>query len=91
MVIAAEGAIKDRLADTAKGTPMECPPPSTRETVGLDIPAMSSAMPKPASTSPPTVFSSTNSPSMASLSSTIASSGMTCSYFVLLLLGGRTW
>ena len=90
MVMAADGAMKDRLADTARGTPMECPPPSTRDTVGLDILAMSSAMPSPASMSPPTVFSSTSRPSTSSLSSTRARRGMTCSYLVLLLLGGRT-
>ena len=31
----AVGAMKERLADTARGTPMECPPPRTRETVGF--------------------------------------------------------
>ena len=90
MVMAADGAIKDLLADTARGTPMECPPPSTRETVGLDMEAISSAIPRPASMSPPTVLSSTSRPSTSSLSSMAASRGMTCSYLVLLLLGGRT-
>ena len=88
--MAADGAIKERLADTASGTPMECPPPSTRDTVGLDMLAISSAMPSPASISPPTVFSRTRSPSTSSLSSTMASSGITCSYFVLLLVGGSS-
>ena len=58
--------------------------------LSLDILAISSAMPSPASMSPPTVFSSTSRPSTSSLSSTRASRGMTCSYLVLLLLGGRT-
>ena len=89
--MAAEGAMKERLADTARGTPMEWLPPSTRETVGLDMEAMSSAMASPASTSPPPLFSRINSPSIWSLSSTVARRGRTCSYFVLLLVGGRSW
>ena len=47
--------MKDRFAETANGTPMECPPPSTKETVGFLIPEINSAIAKPASTSPPTV------------------------------------
>ena len=89
--MAADGAIKDLLADTARGTPMECPPPSTRETVGLDMEAISSAIPRPASMSPPTVLSSTSRPSTSSLSSMAASRGMTCSYLVVLAEEGRTW
>ena len=89
MVMAAEGAMKETLADTARGTPMECPPPSTKETVGFRMLEMSSEMASPASMSPPTVLSRISSPSTSSLSSTEASKGMTCSYFVDLLVGGR--
>ena len=88
--MAAEGAMKLREADTASGTPMECPPPSTSDAVGFFIPAISSAMARPASTSPPAVLSSTSSPSISSDSSTQARSGMTCSYFVLLLSDGSS-
>ena len=35
MVIAADGAMMERFAATASGTPMECPPPSTSDTVGF--------------------------------------------------------
>ncbi len=42
--MAPEGTMKDSFAATASGTPMECPPPSTRDTVGLRIPAIISAM-----------------------------------------------
>ena len=82
MVIDADGAIIVTIGATASGTPMECPPPSTSETVGFFIPEMSSAMASPASTSPPTVLSRNKTPSMSSLSSKYASSGSTCSYFV---------
>ena len=34
MVMEAEGTIMLTLGATARGTPMECPPPSTRLTVG---------------------------------------------------------
>ena len=61
IVIAADGAMKLRDAATASGTPIECPPPSTSDTVGFFIPAIISAMPSPASTSPPTVFRSISS------------------------------
>ena len=40
MVIDADGAMNERRAATASGTPMEWPPPSTSETVGLDMPAI---------------------------------------------------
>ncbi len=90
MVMAAEGTINDRLADTAKGTPMEWPPPRTREAVGLDMLAISSAMPSPASMSPPTVFSRMSRASISSLSSMAASWGITCSYLVLLLFSGSS-
>ena len=89
IVIAADGAMKLRDAATASGTPIECPPPSTSDTVGFFIPAIISAMPSPASTSPPTVFRSISSPFISSDSSTAASSGMTCSYFVVLLSSGN--
>ena len=89
--MAADGAIKERLADTARGTPMEWLPPSTRETVGLDIEAISSEIASPASTSPPPLFSKISRPSTWSLSSTMASRGRTCSYLVLLLVGGSSW
>ena len=79
----AEGTIKEQSADTAKGTPMECPPPKTRETVGVRIPAISSESAKPASTSPPMVFRMIRSPSMASLFSAAISRGISCSYLVL--------
>ena len=64
------------------GTPMECPPPSTRETVGILRDAIISAMASPASTSPPTVFKRIRSPSISSSSSMRASFGSTCSYLV---------
>ena len=87
-VMLAVGVIKDFLVHTARGMPMECPPPSTRETVGFFIPAIISAMASPASMSPPTVFSKMSSPSISSLSSTEASSGSTCSYFVVFTFSG---
>ena len=71
------------------GTPIEWPPPSTRETVGLLKEAIISAMASPASTSPPTVFNKINNPSVSLLSSIMASFGSTCSYLVVLLLFGR--
>ena len=71
--------MKERDAETASGTPMECPPPSTRLAVGVRIPAMSSASPSPASISPPTVFSNIRSPRISGDSSTAASRGMMCS------------
>ena len=89
--LAADGAINDRLADTARGTPMECPPPSTRDTVGFDMLAISSAMPSPASMSPPMVFRRMSRPSTSSLSSTAVSRGSTCSYLVVLLPAGASW
>jgi len=81
-VIVALGTIKDFFPETASGTPIECPPPSTRETVGFFIPAISSAIARPASTSPPIVLIKISSPSISSLSSTANSVGMHCSYFV---------
>lgn len=42
MVMAADAAIKLRFAATASGTPIECPPPSTSDTVGFVMPAISS-------------------------------------------------
>ena len=89
MVMVALGAMKERPAATASGTPMEWPPPSTREAVGFSIPAINSAMARPASTSPPTVLRMTMSPSMSSRSSMATSWGMTCSYLVVLFWGGR--
>ena len=74
------------------GTPMECPPPSTRDTVGILREAIISAMASPASTSPPTVLRRTRRPSISSSSSTRASFGSTCSYFVVLLWeGADSW
>ena len=70
------------------GTPMECPPPRTRETVGILKDAIISAMASPASTSPPTVFKRIRSPSISSSSSIRASFGNTCSYLVVLLCDG---
>ena len=90
MVMAAEGAIIDLFAATASGTPIEWPPPKTSDTVGFFIPAISSAMPSPASTSPPTVLSSMSRPFISSDSSTAASSGMMCSYFVVFVSSGST-
>ena len=72
------------MAATAKGTPMEWLPPRTMETVGLVIPAISSAMARPASTSPPTVLRRNSTPSTSSDSSSLASMGRTCSYLVVL-------
>ena len=43
----------------------------------------------PSCSSPPTVFRSISSPFISSDSSTAASSGMTCSYFVVLLSSGK--
>ena len=86
----ARGAMIARFADTASGMPIECPPPRTSDTVGFFIPAISSAIASPASMSPPTVFKSSSSPSISSDSSTAASSGMTCSYFVVFTVSGRT-
>ena len=90
-VILAVGVIKDFLVQTASGMPMECPPPSTRETVGFFIPAIISAMARPASISPPTVFSRSSSPSISSLSSMPARRGRTCSYLVVFTVSGATW
>ena len=70
------------------GTPMEWPPPSTRDTVGTLKEAIISAMARPASTSPPTVLSKTRSPSTDLSSSIMASFGKTCSYLVVLLWDG---
>ena len=90
IVIAADGAMKLCFAATASGTPIECPPPRMSDTVGFFMPAMSSAMPSPASTSPPTVFRSIKSPFISSDSSTAARSGITCSYFVVFVSSGMT-
>ena len=90
MVMAAEAAIKLFLAATASGTPIECPPPSTSETVGLVMPAISSAMASPASTSPPTVLSSTSMPSISSACSAAAICGIRCSYLVVLFCAGSS-
>ena len=90
IVMAAEAAIKLFLAATASGTPIEWPPPSTRETVGLVMPAISSAIASPASTSPPTVFSSTSIPSISSACSTAAICGIRCSYLVVLFCAGSS-
>ena len=84
IVIDADGTINDRFADTAKGTPMECPPPSTKDTVGFFIPAISSEMASPASTSPPTVLRMMISPSTSGDSSTATSWGIRSSYLVVL-------
>ena len=88
MVMLAVGAIIHRLADTARGMPMECPPPRTKETVGFFIPAIISAMASPASMSPPTVLRRIKRPSMSSLSSMVASRGRTCSYLVVFTVSG---
>ena len=82
-VMVAVGTMKLRRALTASGIPMECPPPSTSVALGLDTLAISSASARPASTSPPTVFSSTSRPSMRGSSCAATSCGMTCSYFVV--------
>ena len=84
----AVGVMKDFLAHTARGMPMEWPPPSTNDTEGFFIPAIISAMARPASMSPPTVLSRSSSPSISSLSSIPASNGRTCSYFVVFALSG---
>ena len=85
----AVGAMKEYWALTARGTPMEWPPPSTRLTVGVFMPLTSSAMARPASTSPPTVLRMMSSPSMELSCSMATSWGMTCSYLVALFWGGR--
>lgn len=75
----------------ASGTPIECPPPSTRDTVGFFIPDIISAMASPASTSPPMVFRSISSASISGVSSIAAMSGSTCSYFVVFTSSGCNW
>ena len=88
----AEGTMKVCRPDTARGMPMEWPPPSTRVTVGLVMPATISAMARPASMSPPTVFSRSRTPSTSSDCSRWARRGRTCSYLVVfVLLGARLW
>ena len=82
MVIVADGTIKERFAEVARGTPIEWLPPSTKETVGFVIEAIISAMASPASTSPPIVLRITSRPSISSLSSMAASRGIMCSYLV---------
>jgi ABC-type multidrug transport system fused ATPase/permease subunit len=77
-------------AATASGTPMEWPPPSTSETVGFRIPAISSAIASPASTSPPAVLSRISRPLMSGLSSTAARSGRICSYLVVFVSSGSS-
>ena len=62
----------------------------TRETEGLRIPATISAMARPASTSPPTVLSTSRKPFVFSLCSMLTSRGRMCSYLVALLVSGRT-
>ena len=89
MVIVADGTIKLFLALTASGTPIEWPPPTTIDTVGFDIPAISSDIASPASTSPPTVLSIISRPSMLISCSIATSAGIMCSYFVVLFWGGR--
>ena len=65
--------------------------PKTSETVGLLIPAIISAIANPASTSPPTVFKSTISPSISGFSSIAYKlRAERCSYFVVLFCGGNT-
>ena len=86
----ADGAINDFCAATARGTPIEWPPPSTRETVGFFMPANNSAKASPASTSPPTVLSKIKSPSISGSSSIATSCGMICSYLVVLFWLGNT-
>ena len=91
-VMVAVGTMKLRWALTASGMPMEWPPPSTTAALGFEMLAMSSASASPASTSPPTVLSSTSSPSMAGSSCTATSWGMTCSYLVVFWpCGASTW
>ena len=82
------GTIKLRRAATASGMPMEWPPPSTSVALGLLTPAISSANARPASTSPPTVFKITSSPSTSGSSSISTSCGITCSYFVVFCASG---
>ena len=83
--------MKDFFVHTARGMPMEWPPPRTSDTVGFFMPAIISAMARPASMSPPTVFRRSNRPSNSSLSSIPASRGRICSYFVVLQVSGSTW
>lgn len=84
IVIVAVEAMNEYVVETAIGTPMEWPPPSTRETDGLERLAIISAMARPASTSPPTVFRITSSPSISGFCSTATNCGMMCSYLVVL-------
>ena len=67
--------------------PAESAPPAS-VALGLLTPAISSANARPASTSPPTVFKITNSPSTSGSSSISTSCGMTCSYFVVFCASG---
>src|SRR5690625_5623708 len=64
IVIVAVGAINECFAATAIGTPIECPPPNTIDTVGFDKDDIISAKASPASTSPPTVLSKITTPSI---------------------------
>ena len=73
--IVALGTMNDRFALTAKGTPIECPPPKTREAVGFVMLAISSDIASPASTSPPSVLRMNKTPSILSLSSSATRSG----------------
>ena len=65
----ADGTIKERFAHTARGTPMLCPPPRTKDTVGFFILEIISDIASPASTSPPTVLRIISIPSIFSFSS----------------------
>ena len=82
-VMVALGTMKDFLPQTASGTPMECPPPSTSVTAGFFMDATISAIASPASTSPPIVLRMSSRPSISRLSSTAQSSGIRCSYLVV--------
>ena len=42
----ADGTINERFAAVASGTPIECPPPSTRDTVGFLLDDIISAIEK---------------------------------------------
>ena len=70
------GTINERSALTASGTPIEWPPPSTIDAVGLDKPAMTSEIASPASTSPPRVFMSSSIASTFSSSSSATRAGI---------------
>ena len=89
-IIVAEG-YKGITRWCCKGEHQLISPPITIDTVGFDKEFIISAIAKPASTSPPTVFNTINTPFTFSFLSIEINWGITCSYFVALAWAGRTW